>query len=105
MWTVCAREIGSPELAAFTNVVLAPEWPEVVHQDDTAVAVPHRGHGLGFAVKATNLLRLVTERPEAHCVTTWNAASNEHMLRVNHRLGFECEAQFEAYEVTADLLR
>jgi hypothetical protein len=37
-------------------------------------------------------------------VSTWNAASNDHMLRVNHRLGFECHGLFEAYEISADSL-
>lgn len=103
-WTVCARRVGDTALAAYTNLVVAPEWPQVVEQDDTAVAVPHRGHGLGFAVKATNLLRLVTERPEAHWVTTWNAQSNSHMLRVNEGLGFRAQMLVEAYEMPIDAL-
>jgi GNAT superfamily N-acetyltransferase len=104
LWTVCARATGSAGLAAYTNLVIAPDWPEVVHQEDTAVAVPHRGHGLGLTVKAANLLRLRTERPRARCVSTWNTASNEHMLRVNRRLGFGCEATFVAYEIDAGQL-
>lgn len=104
LWTVCARRIGDEDFAAFTNVIVSPEWPAVIQQEDTAVAPPHRGHGLGFCVKATNLLRIVRERPETKYVSTWNAASNEHMLRVNHRLGFRCQTQVEAYEISADAL-
>jgi hypothetical protein len=32
-------------------------------------------------------------------VTTWNAASNDHMLRVNRRLGFVCEHRWEDWEI------
>lgn len=99
MWTVGAREVATGELAAFTQVVLAPEWPEVVEQEDTAVAVPHRGHGLGLWVKARNLLRLLDEAPEARRVSTWNAESNAHMIRVNRRLGFVCEHHWLSWEL------
>jgi GNAT superfamily N-acetyltransferase len=100
-WTVIAREAATGELAAFNQLIIRPEWPECIENEDTAVAVKHRGHGLGLWIKSVNLLRAVTERPEAVCVETWNAASNEHMLRVNRRLGFVCEHVFESWELDA----
>lgn len=102
--TVLARHVASGELAAFNQLVVRPEWPESVENEDTAVAVAHRGRGLGLCVKAANLLRLLDEHPEAVCVETWNAASNAHMLRVNRRLGFVCEHRWEAWEVAAPAL-
>lgn len=99
IWTVVAREVETGELAAFNQLVVRPEWPEVVENEDTAVAVPHRGRGLGLCIKATNLLRVLTERPETRAVETWNAASNAHMLRVNRRLGFVCEHVWESWEI------
>ena len=102
LWTVIAREVATGELAAFNQLVVRPEWPEVIENEDTAVVGAHRGHGLGLYVKAVNLLRVVDERPETVCVSTWNAASNTHMLRVNRRLGFVCEHRWEAWELPAD---
>jgi hypothetical protein len=99
MWTVVAREIATGAFAAYTQLLLAPEWPEVAQQEDTAVTIPHRGHGLGLWLKAVNLLRVVDERPAARRVETWNAASNDHMLRVNRRLGFACEHVWHTWEV------
>lgn len=99
VWTVVAREVATGELAAFNQLVVRPEWPEVIENEDTAVAVPHRGHGLGLCIKAANLLRVATERPETQAVETWNAASNTHMLRVNRRLGFVCEHVWESWEI------
>lgn len=98
-WTVVAREVATGELAAFNQIVVRPEYPECIENEDTAVAVPHRGRGLGLCIKAANLLRVVTERPEAQAVETWNAASNVHMLRVNRRLGFVCEHVWESWEI------
>ncbi|MDQ1713239.1 MAG: hypothetical protein QOE45_2689 [Frankiaceae bacterium] len=99
MWTVVAREVATGELAAYTQLVLAPEWPEVVQQEDTAVTIPHRGHGLGLWLKAVNLLRVLDERPGVRRVETWNAASNDHMLRVNRRLGFVLEHTWHTWEI------
>jgi hypothetical protein len=102
LWTVVARSVSTGELAGFNQLLVKPEWPEVVENEDTAVSVAHRGHGLGLWIKAVNLLRVLDERPEAVCVSTWNAASNSHMLRVNRRLGFVCEHVFESWELPAE---
>jgi GNAT superfamily N-acetyltransferase len=101
LWTVCARSLSTGELAGFNQVVVRPDYPEVVENEDTAVAVPHRGHGLGLWLKAVNLLRVLDEAPEASCIETWNAASNAHMLRVNRRLGFVCEHVWHSWELPA----
>lgn len=98
MWTVVARTVDTGELAAFNQLVVMPEWPEVIENEDTAVAVPHRGHGLGLYVKSVNLLRALDS--PAHVVSTWNAASNEHMLRVNRMLGFVCETEWDVVEIS-----
>jgi GNAT superfamily N-acetyltransferase len=100
VWTVVARSASTGELAGFNQLVLRPEWPESIQNEDTGVARAHRGHGLGLCVKAANLLRVVEERPSAVVVETWNAASNAHMLRVNRRLGFVCEHRWESWELT-----
>ncbi|HEU0130028.1 MAG TPA: hypothetical protein VFQ85_03435 [Mycobacteriales bacterium] len=99
MLTVVAREVATGELAAFNQVVVHPEWPDVVENEDTAVAVPHRGRGLGRWVKALNVLRVLDETP-ARVISTWNAASNGHMLRVNRELGFACQHVWESWEVS-----
>jgi GNAT superfamily N-acetyltransferase len=99
IWTVLARETSTGELAAFNQLIVRPEWPDVIENEDTAVARPHRGHGLGLWIKAVNLLRVLDERPQAQAVLTWNAASNAHMLRVNRRLGFVCEQRWDTWEL------
>jgi GNAT superfamily N-acetyltransferase len=104
VWTVVARQTATGELGGYNQLILRPEWPEVVENEDTGVTRAHRGHGLGLWLKSVNLLRVLDERPEAACVQTWNAASNEHMLRVNHRLGFACEHRWEMWEIPAAAL-
>ena len=48
-------------------------------------------------------LRAMNET-DAQCISTWNAASNAHMLRVNRRLGFVCEHLWHSYEIEAPKL-
>ena len=85
-WVTVAVHEQTGAVAGLTELVLAS--PPRAFQEDTAVVPAHRGSGLGLWVKADMLCRLRAERPEVTEVMTGNAASNEHMLRINTRLGF-----------------
>ena len=50
-------------------------------------------------MKAANLRWLAADRPAVKHVRTSNAADNEHMLRVNHQVGFRVEETSENREV------
>jgi GNAT superfamily N-acetyltransferase len=85
-WTTVAVHESTGAVAGLTELLLGP--PPRAFQEDTAVVPAHRGSGLGLWVKADMLCRLQAERPDVTEVVTGNAASNEHMLRINTRLGF-----------------
>jgi hypothetical protein len=59
------------------------------HQLGTLVHRDHRGHRLGAAVKAVNLEALQRDRPDIAEVHTQNAETNQWMVSINERLGFE----------------
>jgi GNAT superfamily N-acetyltransferase len=59
------------------------------YQMGTLVRRDHRGHRLGTAVKVANLLSLTADRPDVTEVHTQNAETNEWMVSINVRLGFE----------------
>ncbi|MFF2297053.1 GNAT family N-acetyltransferase [Arthrobacter sp. NPDC058127] len=84
-----AQHRRTGELVAYTVIYLDPAKAGVAEQDDTLVAKPHRGHGLGMLVKLANLRRLQTEYPAVGRVMTFNAEENEHMLSINVQLGFK----------------
>jgi GNAT superfamily N-acetyltransferase len=96
-WNVGVRHDESGELVGLSEVYLPRARPWVVFQGDTGVHPDHRGHGLGAWMKAVNHLRLNHERPEVEVVQTWNAASNEPMLRINRALGFEPVQRFQGW--------
>ena len=86
------------EVAGLTYLVVYQHRPEFADQQDTAVLAAHRGHGLGAWMKAANLRWLAADRPAVKSVRTSNAAENDHMLRVNHQVGFRVDVISENRE-------
>ena len=98
-WNLGVRHDPSGELVGISDIYLPSERPWIAFQGDTGVAPAHRGHGLGAWMKAVNHLRLRDERPAVEVVQTWNAASNEPMLRINRALGFRPVQRFQAWHL------
>jgi GNAT superfamily N-acetyltransferase len=85
---VVAVHSPTGEVAGLTEVSVSRWSPRRSQQEDTGVLAEHRGHGLGLWVKAEMLRRLRAERPAVAELVTWNDEANEHMWRINARLGF-----------------
>lgn len=96
-WNVGVRHDASGELVGITELYLPRARPWFVFQGDTGVDPAHRGHGLGAWMKAVNHLRLRDARPDVEVVQTWNADSNEPMLRINRALGFEPVQRYQGW--------
>ena len=74
------------EVAAFTDLTTVHETTRV-YQWGTLVRRAHRGHRLGLAVKIANLRRS-SASADVRRLVTWNAEVNDHMIGINHRMGF-----------------
>jgi GNAT superfamily N-acetyltransferase len=96
--TVAAVHEATGAVAGLTEIVV-PADPVAVWQENTAVVKAHRGHGLGIAIKAANLLRLLDAYPQTEWVVTWNAAENTFMRDVNTRLGFVPVDDWQEFEL------
>ena len=92
-WRVVAA-VHEPtgEVAGLTEVIVSRWSPARAETDDTAVVPAHRGAGLGLWIKAEMVRRLLAERPDVVEVVTRNGLTNEHMWRINERLGFRTYA-------------
>ena len=58
----------------------------------------HRGHRLGLLLKSDMLRWLAEVEPALETIDTWNQESNDFMISVNERLGYEVlgrELQFQ----------
>lgn len=85
--TVAAMDAAG-EMAAFTQVGVAPDRPEWGWQHLTSVIRAHRGHGLGLAVKSAMLEYLASAEPQLRQILTWNAEANDHMIAINEAMGY-----------------
>lgn len=74
-------------VVGLTDLMLPPESTRA-HQWQTLVHRDHRGHRLGQALKAANLVALQRRHPEITEVHTQNAEVNEQMVAINDRIGF-----------------
>jgi hypothetical protein len=61
---------------------VAYQWGTFVHRE-------HRGRRLGLATKAVNLRAVQAAHSGLTLVTTQNGETNEHMVSINERMGFE----------------
>jgi GNAT superfamily N-acetyltransferase len=96
-----ARHVPTGRLVAFTTVAVSAGSPDLGFQQDTLVLREHRGHGLGLRLKAANALLLMDELPGVTSIRTWNAASNDHMLAVNRRLGYRVDGYSREWQKKA----
>ena len=104
-WLYYVRHKATGELAGYTEVALNPEEPETAWQGDTGVLPAHRGHGLGRLLKASMIHKIRNERPEVKRIRTGNADSNEHMLAINHALGFKPYHSWTDWQVDVEAIK
>ena len=101
---VVAVHEDSGEVAGITELLIRPGEPDHARQMDTAVREEHRGHGLGRAIKAEMMRRLLAARPEVARVSTQTASDNTYMIGVNHSLGYTDVRTLAYYEIATEAL-
>jgi GNAT superfamily N-acetyltransferase len=77
------------QMAGFTELCFDSCNTTHAWQWDTIVDPEHRGHRLGAVLKVENHRFVREHEPQLRTVTTWNAASNTHMIAINEAMGFE----------------
>lgn len=85
---VVAVDEASGAVVGMTELELHSGRPHRAFQQETSVVPAHRGHGLGRVMKAHMLRWVRSEKPELTEIATGTSASNTHMQRVNHAIGY-----------------
>jgi GNAT superfamily N-acetyltransferase len=88
IYRLIVRHRSSGELAGHTALAVEIEQPWLGHQLETTVAQKHRGHRLGLLLKIGMLHWMRDLEAQLRSITTWNAASNAHMVSINEQLGY-----------------
>lgn len=85
---VAAVDDRDGRIVGFTEIQHERGRDDIAYQGDTAVLVGQRGHGLGVVIKSRMATWLRADCPRLRYVLTGTAASNTHMIRVNHAIGY-----------------
>ena len=92
-WSLVGIEDTTGRIAGYTELFFHPKTTQLITQGGTCVFTEFRNRGIGRWLKATLVLKLVHEVPEARWIITGNADVNAPMLKINHEMGFRpCEA-------------
>jgi GNAT superfamily N-acetyltransferase len=94
------EHVPTGDLVAYSGLTLPLDRSRPAQQGTTLVLREHRGHRFGLLSKAVTLRQVMTTSPETPSIVTSNAEDNQHMLRVNDRLGFEPLAYIGAWKKT-----
>ncbi|HEY0119444.1 MAG TPA: GNAT family N-acetyltransferase [Cellulomonas sp.] len=107
-WTVVDREehvtfavaehVPTGVLAAHTELVWSGPDESFAFQQATLVRADHRGHRLGMAVKAANVLFTREHAPALRRIHTDNAEENAPMLAINVAMGFAPAGVYAAWQ-------
>ena len=92
-----AENILTKELLGVCHIMILNENPTRAYQSFTGVLPSYRGIGIGYTIKLKTLIYLFTT--EVELWTTENAEINEHMLRINKKLGFKEFKKIAVYEL------
>lgn len=74
---------------------------QLFHQ---GVVKKYRGHNIGLTLKYLMLEKLLKD-PQVKYWITENAGSNDHMIRINHKLGYKEWLTAYMYETKLDELK
>jgi mycothiol synthase len=104
-WVVAAVSDADHTVARFTELMFRPDLRDTAVVDSTAVVGRHRGHGLGVFVKARMCAWLHGRRGDYAAILTSTSADNEHMIRVNERVGFRTGLTTAVLSAELDAIR
>lgn len=88
LYAAGAVHAASGALVGISEIAVPRDLPGTSYQWDTVVDKRHRGHRLGTLLKLANLRQVADSPRRVDRILTWNAASNEHMIRVNTLIGY-----------------
>ncbi len=97
-WVIIVVDPATGEAVAHTEVQVNTHRPTVSIQNDTVVVPAYRGRRIGRWMKAEMWRRLRERRPEVEILSTFNAGANDHILAINHAMGYRYIASYGGWQ-------
>jgi GNAT superfamily N-acetyltransferase len=104
-WAYYAVEDATGDLIGLSDIFIGSAGPERVDIGQTVVKAAHRGHGLSNWLKAAMMQKVFDELPDAHWLVTNNSASNDTMLTINRKFGFQPSGTATTWQVSVERAR
>lgn len=101
MYSVAAWHDATGTMAGITQVAVDEGVEDWGLQFITAVVREHRGHRLGMLIKVAMLDWLAAAEPQLRWISTGNAQSNQYMIGINARLGFQVLGSYPSWQLDA----
>ncbi|MGB1286118.1 MAG: hypothetical protein ACPG7F_06260 [Aggregatilineales bacterium] len=92
-------------ISGMTDINYTPDRGHKIFQGLTGVQDHQRGRGLGKWLKANMLLYIRENYPDVEFIETDNAASNDAMLSISMRMGFEVYHHSVMYHLPVTALK
>ena len=102
---VYVKHLETGEYAGYTDVVVDNSRPGKVCQFATGVLGKYRRKGMGRAIKAEMILKLMEFYPEAKYITTANSETNNSMLNINIEMGYKHYSTWNQWQIKLDELK
>ena len=99
----CVARSPEGKIIGITDVRWYPNAPDQADQWFTGVHPDARGLGIGKAIKAKMLVHL-RDRYDPKFIGTGNAQSNDAMLGINVKMGFEPHREWYAFQLGIDAM-
>jgi len=104
IWALIVIDPATGAAVAHTEAQVKTHRPRVSAQWDTVVIPAYRGRRIGRWIKAEMWQRLRRHRPEVEILDTGNAAVNEHMLAINHAMGYRYLASYGVWQGETEVM-
>jgi len=101
---VIARDALNNANIGFSEIFIHQKNTLVAKQSLTGVNPIYRGLGFGYLLKL-RLLKYLKNQTEVHYWTTFNAAKNPAVQRINQKLGFHPYRKYKVFEYHIEQLR
>lgn len=102
---VWVKERRTGVYAGYSDVIVNLNKNRKIEQFATGVLGKYRRNGIGRAIKAEMILKILDLNPQSEFIVTANSTSNNSMLNINHEMGYRHFMTWNQWQITLEELQ